>query len=82
MAVLAQTGSDVMAVTSNININFLAKPRANVDIIAECNLLKAGRKLLVGEVGLYSEGDSQAIAHATGTYVLSLQTKFRRLHKL
>lgn len=74
VAVLAHVGDDVMAVTSNININFLVKPRAKVDIIAECNLLKVGRKLVVGEVSLYSEGDSQAIAHATGTYALPSQT--------
>jgi len=73
-AVLAATGRKELAVTTSLNINFLAKPSANVDIIAECNLLKVGRKLVVGEVSLYSDGNSQAIAHATGTYSLPSQT--------
>ena len=67
-AVLAATGRKELAVTTSLNINFLNKPRANTDVIAECNLLKVGRKLIVGEVSLYSEGNSEPIAHATGTY--------------
>jgi acyl-coenzyme A thioesterase PaaI-like protein len=31
-------------------------------------LIKLGKRLAVGEVALYSEGESKMVAHATGTY--------------
>ena len=74
VAILSETGLQEMAVTTNININFLAKPKANTDVIAECRLIKVGRKLVVGEVSLYSDDESQVIAHATGTYSLPSQS--------
>ncbi len=70
VAVLAELGLVALAVTTSLNFNFLRKPRADADVIAECELLKVGRKLLVGEVTLYSDGDDQPIAHAVGTYAL------------
>jgi acyl-coenzyme A thioesterase PaaI-like protein len=30
--------------------------------------MKLGKRLAVGEVALYSEGESDMVAHATGTY--------------
>jgi len=74
VTILSETGLQEMAVTTNININFLAKPKASTDVIAECRLIKVGRKLVVGEVSLYSDGESQVIAHATGTYSLPSQS--------
>ena len=74
VAILSETGLQEMAVTTNINVNFLAKPKANTDVIAECRLIKVGRKLVVGEVSLYSDDESQVIAHATGTYSLPSQS--------
>ena len=74
VTILSETGLQEMAVTTNININFLAKPKANTDVIAECRLIKVGRKLVVGEVSLYSDDESQVIAHATGTYSLPSQS--------
>ena len=74
VAILSETGLQEMAVTTNINVNFLAKPKANTDVIAECRLIKVGRKLVVGEVNLYSDDESQVIAHATGTYSLPSQS--------
>ena len=57
-----------MAVTTNLNINFLRMPQANRDLIAECKMLKIGRALAIGEVYIYSEGLADPVAHATGTY--------------
>jgi len=68
VAIFGEFGLLAMAVTTNININFLRKPVANKDVIADCRLLKVGRQLVVGEVSLFSDGDDQAIAHAVGTY--------------
>jgi uncharacterized protein (TIGR00369 family) len=58
-----------MAVTTNININFLRKPAAR-DVLAECRVIKLGRSLSVIDVMLYSEGDDRPVAHATGTYAI------------
>jgi acyl-coenzyme A thioesterase PaaI-like protein len=70
VAILAELGLVALAVTTSLNFNFLRKPSANADVIAHCNLLKVGSKLVVGEVTLYSDGDEQPIAHAVGTYSL------------
>ncbi len=42
-----------LEVTTNFNINFLRRPGRR-DLIAETRLLKLGKRLAVGEVGLYS----------------------------
>jgi uncharacterized protein (TIGR00369 family) len=67
VAILAQIGPVALAVTTNLNINFLRRP-APGDLIAECRLLKLGKRLAVGEVFLHSPGDDDPVAHATGTY--------------
>src|SRR5262245_9741312 len=67
MAVLGMIGPVALAVTTNLNINFLRKP-AQADVIAECRLLKLGKRLAVGEVTMYSEDDAAPVAHATVTY--------------
>ncbi len=68
VAILGQLGLVALAVTTNLNINFLRKPRADADIIARCALIKTGTRLAIGEVFLYSEGDEEPVAHAVGTY--------------
>jgi uncharacterized protein (TIGR00369 family) len=67
MALLGMIGPVALAVTTNLNINFLRKP-AQADVIAECKLLKIGKRLAVGEVTMYSDGDPDPVAHATVTY--------------
>lgn len=67
MALLAMIGPVALAVTTNLNINFLRKP-AQADVIGECKLLKLGKRLAVGEVTMYSEGNTEPVAHATVTY--------------
>jgi uncharacterized protein (TIGR00369 family) len=65
--VLSAVGRVELAVTTNLNINFLRKPAA-VDVIAEARMLKLGKRLAVGEVQLFSEGDPDMVAHVTATY--------------
>lgn len=72
VAVLYKSDLATMAVTSNLNINFLKKPDANQNIIAECRVLKLGRKSAYGEVMLYSELSRDLVAHATGIYVIPM----------
>lgn len=68
VAILAEIGIVPLTVTTSLNINFLRKPSGTAAIIGECKLLKLGRSLAVGEVGLYSEGSDQLVAHVVGTY--------------
>jgi uncharacterized protein (TIGR00369 family) len=67
VAVLAQLGPVALAVTTNLNINFLRKPEP-CDLIGEARLLKLGKRLAVGEVLIFSEASEELVAHATGTY--------------
>lgn len=72
-ALLGAIGEVALAVTTNLNINFLRKPEP-VDMIADCKVLKLGRRLAVIEVTIYSEGLDDPIAHATGTYSIPPDT--------
>ena len=67
VAILAQIGPVALTVTTSLNINFLKKP-GHRDMIADCLLLKLGRRLAVGEVTIRSDGSEDVVAHATGTY--------------
>ena len=67
VAVLASVGPVPLAVTTSFNINFLRKPKAG-DLIAECRLLKLGRRLAVGEIQIRSGDHAAIVAHATSTY--------------
>ena len=67
ITVLGMIGPVALAVTTNLNINFLRKPPKG-DINGECRLLKLGKRLAVGEVTMYSKGDPEPVAHATVTY--------------
>ena len=67
LALLGMIGPVALAVTTNLNINFLRKP-AQADVIAKCKLLKLGKRLAVGEVTMYSDAEQQPVAHAVVTY--------------
>jgi uncharacterized protein (TIGR00369 family) len=66
-AVLSKIGRVELAVTTNLTINFLRKPPP-APIIAEARLLKLGRRLAIGEVELFTEDDSDMVAHVVATY--------------
>jgi uncharacterized protein (TIGR00369 family) len=65
-ALLATDGQATDAVTSQFNISFLRRPPRQ-DLLAAAELLKAGRRLVVGEVRILG-GDGSLVAHATVTY--------------
>jgi uncharacterized protein (TIGR00369 family) len=67
VAVLAAIGPVALAVTINLNINFLRKPERS-DLIAEAKILKLGKRLAVMEVNLFSDGSEEPVAHVTSTY--------------
>jgi uncharacterized protein (TIGR00369 family) len=67
VAVLASIGPVPLAVTTNLNINFLRKP-AQADLLAEAKMMKLGKRLAVGEVAIRSDGHADLVAHVTSTY--------------
>jgi len=67
VAVFSAIGPQPLAVTTNLNINFLRKP-AQADLLAEVKLMKVGKRLAVGEVVIYSDGSDEPVAHVTSTY--------------
>ncbi len=67
VAVLAAVGPVPLAVTINLNINFLRKA-APRDLLAEAWLLKLGKRLATGEVTICSQGETEPVAHVTSTY--------------
>ncbi len=74
VAVLAAVGWVPLAVTTNLNINFLKKPKPR-DLIADARLIKLGKRLAVGEVDLRSDGEDDLVAHATSTYSIPPQDR-------
>ena len=73
VVLLSAIGPVGLAVTTNLNINFLRKGQPNQDVLAAARLLKLGKRLAVGEVNLLSGSSPDPIAHVTATY--SIPTK-------
>ncbi len=69
VATMAMIGREALTVTTSVSINFLRKP-ARRDLIGEARILKLGKRLSVGDVTLFSEGDDRPVAHATMTYAI------------
>jgi len=67
VAILANIGWVPLAVTTSLTINFLKKPSPG-GIVADCKLIKLGKRLAVGEVALRSEGEEDLVAHCVATY--------------
>lgn len=67
VVILAHIGPQALAVTTNLNINFLRKPEAG-DLLGTCRLLKLGKRLAVVNCAIAGEGDADMVAHATATY--------------
>lgn len=68
LAILSRIGPKALSVTTNCSIDFMRKPAANTDMIAETRLLKLGRALAVGDVLMYSVGQDAPVARASLTY--------------
>jgi len=72
LAVLAMLGREALAVTTSCSIDFMRKPAAGADLLAECRLLKLGRVLAVGDCLLYSDGQAVPVARAASPKVMAL----------
>jgi uncharacterized protein (TIGR00369 family) len=68
LAILAMIGPEALAVTTNCSIDFMRKPAAGRDLLAEARILKLGRVLAVGDVLVFSDGAADPVARATLTY--------------
>ncbi len=73
MAILAQIGPVLLAVTTSLHIDFLRKPDFT-DLMARATVLKLGRKLAVVDVSLYSRGHDELVAKAQVTYSIPSST--------
>ncbi|MCX8508674.1 MAG: PaaI family thioesterase [Rhodobacteraceae bacterium] len=70
LALLSRIGPVGLAVTTNIAMDFLRKPMADADLLGQARLLKVGRSLAVGDVMIFSEGQSEPVARASLTYAI------------
>jgi len=68
LALLARIGPQALAVTTNCAIDFMRKPAAGADLLAEARILKLGRVLAVGDVLVRSDGQEAPVARASLTY--------------
>jgi len=69
MAIMTLTGLEPMAVTSNLNINFL-RPCIGHVVIAEGRIMKLGQALAIIEVDVRIEHADKPSSHAIVTYAL------------
>ena len=74
VAIMGEIGLVGLAVTTNMNINFLRKPIGGTDLRGICKLMKVGKALVVGEVWIYSVDSDDPVAHVTGTYSIPPQS--------
>jgi len=66
-AVLSTIGMKPMALTSNLNFHFLRPPKPSA-LSAEASLVKVGKRHATGIVHIFSEGNSEPICFASGSY--------------
>lgn len=67
--VMSLLGRTELAVTTDLTFHFLSKPEPR-DVLAEGRILKLGRRLAVGDVTITSEGKSQPVCQAVGSYAI------------
>ncbi|MBK8718953.1 MAG: PaaI family thioesterase [Nannocystaceae bacterium] len=69
-AVCSIVGYAPLAVTAHMAIHFLRRPRP-VALLARCEVLKAGRRLIHGDVRMHSvDRPGEVVCHATGAYAI------------
>jgi uncharacterized protein (TIGR00369 family) len=67
ITVLAHIGPVALAVTTNLNINFLRKPQLG-PLQCTCRILKLGKRLAVLDAAISELNSDDLVAHATATY--------------
>lgn len=74
IAVFTRIGITPMALTSNLNINFM-RPCIGDAVIAEAHLLKLGKTLAVISVDIRAESSDKLSSQAVVNYSIPLETK-------
>ncbi|MFT3696288.1 MAG: PaaI family thioesterase [Kofleriaceae bacterium] len=69
LLILAMLGPVALAVTTNLNMNFLRKPEP-ATMIGKARMLKLGKSLAVVEVMIESSATGALVAQSTATYSL------------
>lgn len=64
---LSVVGLKPLAVTTDLTIHFLRKPKPAA-LVCKARVVKVGKRLVVGTVDVFSEGEDEPVAHAVGTY--------------
>jgi len=67
--VLSHVGRQALAVTTNLNINFMRKADPGL-LNGNCRILKLGKRLMVFDISIFQGEADNIIAHATGTYAI------------
>ena len=68
VAILSKIGPVALAVTTDFTCHFLNKPQAGKALLAQATLLKQGKRLVIGEVEIFSEGSDSPVAHVVASY--------------
>ena len=64
---LSIVGMEPLAVTTDISMHFLRKPLPS-ELLCKARVLKAGRRLVIGDALVYMAGSDEPVAHGVGTY--------------
>lgn len=73
VAILSKIGPVALTVTTDLTIHFLNKATSDAAMMAKAKILKLGKRLVIGEVELYSEGCDDLVAHVVATYSIPPQ---------
>ena len=72
VSILGNIGPVALTVTTNLNINFVRKPKPG-NLIAVGEIIKLGRTLAVVDIRIMSEGIDLIVAHSSVTYAIPKQ---------
>jgi uncharacterized protein (TIGR00369 family) len=64
---LSVVGFQPLAVTTDLTIHFLRKPKP-MALVCKAQVVKAGKRLVIGTAFVFSEGEDDPVAHVVGTY--------------
>ena len=65
--ILAHIGPESLAVTTNLNFDFINKPPQD-DLICKCYILKLGKRLVTARAEISTKSKNKVCTHAIGTY--------------
>ena len=70
VATMSFIGKEALCVTTNCSLDFMRKPEAGKNLVAEAEVLKLGKTLSITDIRIYSEGMAEPVARSTMTYAI------------